>query len=131
MELRQNKRYRLDAFVSFSWEGTDGAVGQSDGHTRDISACGVFVVTRQLVPVGSLVRMELTLPPLQENGYGVRLRTQGHVLRTEFEGFAVMADMGFRMQFQDSECVNQRFKAAGTKRNESKNEVVSRLQLQN
>jgi hypothetical protein len=131
MELRQNKRYRLDAFVSFSWEGTDGAVGRSEGHTRDISATGVFVVTRQLVPVGSLVRMELTLPPLQENGYGVRLRTQGHVLRTEFEGFAVIADMGFRMQFHDNEYANHRSNSTDTKRNEDKNELVLRLQLQN
>jgi hypothetical protein len=103
MELRQNKRYRLSAPVSFLWESRDGAVGAGEGHTRDISIAGVFILTSGLIPEGSVVRMEVSLPPANVKGQRIRLRTQGRVIRTEDNGFAAIAHMGFRMDFQQIE----------------------------
>ena len=103
MELRQNKRYRLGAPVSFFWESREGAIGAGEGHTRDISVAGVFILTAGLIPEGSVVRMEVTLPPLHAKGQRVRLRTQGRVVRTEDNGFAAIANMGFRMDFHEVE----------------------------
>ena len=103
MELRQNKRYRLRAPVSFTWESRDGAVGAGEGHTRDISVAGVFILTPGLIPESSVVRMEVNLPPLHAKGQRVRLRTQGRVIRTEDNGFAAIANMGFRMDFHEVE----------------------------
>lgn len=103
MELRQNKRYRLSAPVSFLWESRDGAVGAGEGHTRDISVAGVFIHTSGLIPEDSIVRMEVSLPPINNEGQRIRLRTQGRVIRTEDNGFAAIANMGFRMDYQQIE----------------------------
>jgi hypothetical protein len=103
VDLRQNKRYQLNAPVSFFWESREGSVGMGEGHTRDISVTGIFILTTGLVPKGSLVRMDVSLPPLHGKGQRVHLHTQGRVLRTEDAGFAAMADMGFRMDFNGIE----------------------------
>ena len=99
MELRQNKRYRLSAPVSFSWVSRDGAVGAGEGHTR---VGGVFILTTSLSPEGSVIRIEVNLPPLRAGGQRVRLRTQGRVVRMESNGFAARAVMGFGTDFYAS-----------------------------
>ena len=96
MELRRNKRYRLKSPTTFSEKRADRHASQCGGFTRDISAGGVFITTAELLPVGSIVQMEIRLSPER-----VKLRTQGRVVRTEAKGFAVVADMGFRMLFRD------------------------------
>ena len=103
MDHRQHRRYQLSAPVSFSWESREGAVGTGEGRTRDISVAGVFVLTAGLVPEGSLVRMDVNLPPVNARGQRVHLRSQGRVLRAEDRGFAAMASLGFRMDFHGVE----------------------------
>lgn len=102
MDLRQSKRYRLRAPVVFSWELPSGISTAAEGHSRDISPSGVFVLTSNQLPVGAIVNLEISLPSLREESSGAFLRTVGHVVRTEVAGFAAVADMGFRMQFPDS-----------------------------
>jgi hypothetical protein len=103
LELRQNRRYRLTAPISFSWESPQGALGMDQGSTRDISIAGVFILTKSLLPVGSLLRMDVTLPPLHPKSQRVHIRTQGHVVRSQENGFAAIANIGFRMDFHDIE----------------------------
>ena len=100
VDLRQHRRYRLSAPVSFSWESREGAVGAGEGHTRDISIAGVFVLTPDLIPEGSLVRMDVNLPPVTAKSQPVYLRSQGRVTRVEDNGFAAIAPIGFRMHFR-------------------------------
>lgn len=102
VELRQSKRYRLRAFVVFSAQQLDGTTIRGEGHTRDISPIGVFVLTNDLLVSGAAVKLEITLPSLRGQQSGACLRTVGHVVRTEEAGFAAVADLGFRMQFPDS-----------------------------
>jgi hypothetical protein len=52
--------------------------------------------------VGSLVRMDVSLPPLRGSGPGARLSTKGRVIRIDSQGFAAIADMGFHMQLQEN-----------------------------
>jgi len=92
----------LRASVIFSWEHSDGATIRGEGYTRDISPTGVYVVTTDPVLTGSIVRLEVSLPSLREKSSGAFLRTSGHVVRSEHDGFAAVADMGFKMQFPDS-----------------------------
>ena len=99
VELRQHRRYQLSAPVSFSWESREGAVGTGEGHTRDISIAGVFVLTPGLIPEGSLVRIDVNLPPVTAKSQPVHLRSQGRVTRVEDNGFAAIAPIGFRMHF--------------------------------
>jgi hypothetical protein len=43
------------------------------------------------------------LPGIQLNTTGPRLKTQAHVVRTERSGFAAIADVGFRLQIENSD----------------------------
>ena len=72
---------------------------RGEGYTRDISSGGIFVVTRDRLPSGTAVEMEVTLPSLTENRSGVFLRTLGRVVRLDETGFAAAADIEFRVQF--------------------------------
>ena len=94
VEKRQNKRYRLEAVVAFSWESSDQVSHQGSGLTRDFSISGAFIVTQNQLPVGSSLQMDISLPPLHAAGRGSRLRTLGRVVRSGSDGFAVVADMG-------------------------------------
>ena len=94
MDKRQHNRYRLVASVSFSWETDDHHVHQGYGHTRDCSTSGAFIVTPNKLPIGSILRMDFSLPRLLAAGPGARLRTRGRVVRAEPDGFAVLAEMG-------------------------------------
>lgn len=93
----------------FSWEQADGSTIRGEGHTRDISPSGVFVLTSDRLPSGTAVKLEVVLPSLREKRSGASLRTQGHVVRSEEIGFAAVADMGFRMQFPEASTSEQSF----------------------
>ena len=101
MEMRQSKRYRLRASVTFSWEHANGNTMQGRAYTRDISPARVFVLTSDRLPADTTVKLEVTLPSLSQNRRGVSLRTQGRVVRLEEIGFAAAAEIGFRMWFPE------------------------------
>ena len=48
------------------------------------------------------MKLEITLPSMRGEHSGACLRTLGHVVRSEGNGFAAVADLGFRMQFPAS-----------------------------
>lgn len=88
--------------MAFSWELPDGNSIEGEGHTRDISPAGVFVLTNFLPPLAAAVKLEVVLPSLRDEHSGACLHTVGHVVRAEEIGFAVVAEIGFRMQFDGS-----------------------------
>jgi hypothetical protein len=103
MDLRRSKRYRLRAFVKFAWENAEGSTVRGEGYTRDISLDGVFVLTGDQLPPESLVKLEVSLPPLRKDNSGACLRTHGQVVHSGAVGFAAVANMGFQMQFSESQ----------------------------
>jgi PilZ domain len=109
LDLRQSKRYRLNASVTFSWQRPDGSTVRGEGYTRDISPCGVFVLTGDRLPSGAALDLEVALPSLRGQRTGARLRTHGHVVRSEEVGFAAAAEMGFRMQLLKTTSSEQSF----------------------
>src|SRR5437588_3058697 len=135
MELRQNKRYRLRASVAFSWANTDGNTMRGEGYTRDISPAGVYVLTSDRLPSSTTVKLEVTLPSLNEKRNGASLRTQGRVVRSEKVGFAIAADIGFRMQFPEESSSaelakrarNGKFDASGKRSEDGELVPVSRF----
>jgi hypothetical protein len=100
VDLRQHKRYRLAAPVSFEWTNKTGVMQKGEGYTRDISSAAVFVVTSELLSIASAVRLHIELPGLLPDNSGPSLNTQAHVIRVERGGFAAIADAGFRVQIQ-------------------------------
>jgi hypothetical protein len=103
VDLRQHKRYRLAAPVSFEWENKAGVIKKGEGYTRDISPAAVFVVTSELLSVASALRLHIELPGLLPDNSGPSLNTQALVIRVERAGFAAIADAGFRLQIQGTD----------------------------
>jgi hypothetical protein len=101
MDLRRCKRYRLRAFVKFAWENMQGITLRGEGHTRDISPGGLFVLTGERLPPETAVKLEVFLPPLREDKSGASLRTDGQVVYCKDVGFGAVANMGFQMQFSE------------------------------
>lgn len=78
------------------------------------------MLTSDRLPSSTAVKLEVTLPSLNEKRNGASLRTQGRVVRSEEIGFAVAADMGFRMRFpEESSSAESLAKRAGNGRFEA------------
>jgi len=96
VELRQNHRYRLAAQVSFSCKYANGDVKGGKGLTQDISKSGIFILAPAPPPLEAAVLLDVILPLPETTG--TKLRSHGHVVRIEAEGFAVRTDVAFRLQ---------------------------------
>jgi len=79
-------RYRLSIAVIFRWKDENGLRCLCKGFTRDISTHGVFVFSAEVPPVGTMVRLEFSFPPLGDSAGGLRLRSVGEVVRVETNG---------------------------------------------
>jgi len=101
MDLRRSKRYRLRAFVKFAFENLQGITIRGEGHTRDISAGGLFVLTGDQLPMETAVKLEVSLPPLREDNSGACLRTHGQVVHSADAGFGAVANTGFQIQLAE------------------------------
>ena len=100
VQQRESVRFHLRLPVVFQWNDEQGGRQQNGGFTRDISKEGLFVYSPISPPPGVTVEIEVMLPPLQESGHGVRLWSEGRVLRIERKGehtgFAATGDFDLR-----------------------------------
>jgi hypothetical protein len=101
MDLRRSKRYRLRAFVKFAWENLQGTTIRGEGHTRDISAGGLFVLTADQLPIETAVKLEVSLPGRREDNSGACLQTRGQVVHSADGGFGAVANTGFQIQLPE------------------------------
>jgi len=86
VQRRESVRFHLRFPVIFRWKDDQGGKEQNGGFTRDICKEGLFVYSRIPPPRGVTLELEVMLPPLQEGGHGVRLQSEGRVLRIERKG---------------------------------------------
>jgi hypothetical protein len=86
VQRRKSVRFHLRLPVIFRWNHGQGGRQQNGGFTRDISTRGLFVYSLIPPPSGVTVELEVMLPPLEESGHGVRLQSEGRVLRIERKG---------------------------------------------
>ncbi len=84
-QTRGYARYRLGLPVAFSWQSPEGDWRQGTGFTRDISAGGVFLITRATPPQGSAISFEAFLPPVMSGAPTLRWQGAGRILRVESE----------------------------------------------
>ncbi len=100
VQRRESVRFHLRLPVIFRWNDGQGGRQQNGGFTRDISKDGLFVYSPIPPPPGVTVEVEVMLPPLEESGHGVRLSSEGRVLRIErkgeHSGFAATGDFDLR-----------------------------------
>jgi len=87
LDRRGVVRFQLQVPVILQWIGFSGAKRESAGQTRDISIFGAFVSCDVTPPGGTLVCLEVHLPPLERNTHQIlRLKASGEVVRTAEHG---------------------------------------------
>jgi hypothetical protein len=74
----------------FWWVPAKGSLLSSMGVTRNVSNSGVLIAASECPPVGAVVQVEVLLPRIEGNGYGMKLHGEGIVVRMET---AICADL--------------------------------------
>jgi hypothetical protein len=113
MQPRRHVRFRLSAPVIFEWKYPPGSQHKSVGVTRDVSARGAFVISRECPPVGTTAYLEMFLPPLHSGAVSLRMCGKGRVRRVEqgaggesTGGFAVFST-GFALRNREAPLAKQ------------------------
>ena len=101
MERRGASRVPLHAPVIVKWTGASGAWREDVGRTCNVSTSGAFLTSQALLPVGTILTLEIHLPPLERNApQDVRLHFTGKVIRVAEKaaetGFAVSGPFTLR-----------------------------------
>ncbi|MGZ4832078.1 MAG: PilZ domain-containing protein [Terriglobales bacterium] len=99
VDLRQTKRYYLQATVLYSWKDARGPANVAEGMTRDISVQGIFVNAPECPAAAQHLSIDVLLPSLRQTAQ-VRLHGEGVVLRVDYSeskpcGFAVVTRLHF------------------------------------
>jgi hypothetical protein len=96
---RKFARQPMEIPAIVSWRSLEGACRLTRAHTRDLSPSGVFVVTTEQPPVGSVVDLTVFLPPLSAYAPSWLLHLSGRVVRVDRDpagngkcGFAAESD---------------------------------------
>lgn len=89
MDRRLHKRFDLSAPVTYSWKDRSGIRRSAQGTTRDVSECGLFVVTNSPPPLGTAIHFEVSFSFRDDSR--VQMRARGMILRAETNGSAETA----------------------------------------
>jgi PilZ domain len=96
VEQRRVFRYAIVATAAFAWQDKGGITQRSEGITRDMSGSGAFIYAAVGPTEQVPVRIEFTLPPIEEGKAPLRVRVKARVVRVERDpadpvhrGFAV------------------------------------------
>ncbi len=81
-ELRTTRRFNLRLPLSVKYSGDESEVV---GHTRDVSARGVFFYMDKDLAAGSPIEFTLTLPPEITLTDSIRVKCTGKVVRVTSE----------------------------------------------
>jgi hypothetical protein len=94
---RTTIRYPLDASVLFWWKDENGIYQQNEGRGRDASDQGAFVLAAACPPVGTGIRLRISIEGFPDSAAALRIEVEGRVLRVEeawpsgeINGFAVL-----------------------------------------
>ncbi|HEY7402576.1 MAG TPA: PilZ domain-containing protein [Candidatus Angelobacter sp.] len=83
-EKRSIRRFPLDLPISVKF--LDNGRHEIAGHTRDVSARGVFMYLEMEIRVGAPIEFVMTLPPEITLSDSIRVRCTGTVVRVEKNG---------------------------------------------
>jgi hypothetical protein len=109
-KVRRQIRYPLRAPVTFIWMGRDGVQYEGKGNSRDISECGIYIVTKNSPSMGALVMLAIRFPYLPELDRFHRIEMNGRVVRVDLLldsragwGFAVSSERTVLQEVEDEE----------------------------
>jgi hypothetical protein len=92
-------RFPVQATAVFWWIDANGILQHGEGHIRDVSERGVFVVSDDCPPLGARVGLEFCLERFPGTTHSLGIHVDGHVLRVDELsegrmgcGFAILND---------------------------------------
>jgi len=86
MELRKATRYLVSAPAFYWWDRADGTLQEGQGITLDISDRSVFILAKELPPVGKCVELDVHLPAVTGTARAALLHGEGTIVRTSGRG---------------------------------------------
>jgi hypothetical protein len=96
LERREQTRYDVRALVDFEWMD-GGVLRRGQGHTRDISAKGMFIYSDSEPPAKADLQVEVSFRPATEARTKLQLSARSLVVRLEptasrgaSRGFAIL-----------------------------------------
>ena len=84
-DRRKHRRFAME--LELRYELTSGQTGT--GEVLNISTGGMLFRGGIMLPIGELIRADLTWPFLQESGQPLELRVHGMVLRSDLASTAI------------------------------------------
>lgn len=73
--------------VTYGWV-EQGVHQHGNGHTRDLSSRGTFILSNLVPKLGTAIELEVALDGFAPDKHGTTLHGKALVVRNEFEGFA-------------------------------------------
>src|ERR1700732_5298690 len=96
---RTTIRFPLQVSVDFWWTDDTGRYRHGEGHSRDVSEGGAFVIAIDCPPLGASVGLRMGFDALANKRRALRMVVEGRVLRVEpsvvgtgHAGFAVLSN---------------------------------------
>ena len=88
MDRRLHARFDLSAPVTYSWGDAESTRQTGHGTTRDVSECGLFVLTDSFPPAGTTIEFEVSFSFRDDSQ--IQMRATGTVVRIDADGNAKM-----------------------------------------
>lgn len=82
-QRREFKRYTMELPLLFTWSAEGRLRGRAQGVSRNLSAGGVFFLTRAQPPLGASIHLQVFLPPLVQGALPLCIEAEGRVVRVE------------------------------------------------
>ncbi|MHB8616342.1 MAG: PilZ domain-containing protein [Candidatus Acidiferrales bacterium] len=110
MDRRQHTRFDLSAPVTYFWKEQGSIRRAGRGTTRDVSECGLFVVTDSFPPAGAVIEFEVSFSFRDDSQ--IQMKAKGEVVRVDANGNAA-AVHGFAAATKVLWLCNPAFNSAG------------------
>jgi hypothetical protein len=106
---RTTIRFPLQVSVDYWWTDNAGRHRQGEGHSRDVSEGGAFVIAVDCPPPGASVELRMFFGAFADGTRALRMEVEGRVLRVEpsvvgtgNRGFAVLSDEAMLEEHDES-----------------------------
>lgn len=86
-EKRKEQRFQMVLPVRYGWD-EQGARQHGNGHTRDLSSRGTYILSNVVPNLGTAIELEVALNGFAPDKHGTTLHGKAIVVRNELAGFA-------------------------------------------
>jgi hypothetical protein len=97
-QRRRTLRFSLQTAVSFWWKNGNGDLQTGEGHSRDLSEHGAFVISPSCPPIGANVVLKIALKRAPNEIKALRVELEGQVRRVEGSP-SETGDAGFAIEY--------------------------------